>query len=162
MTTPKLHASRRAFLGNSLKLRAGSLLLGWILPGQAAEKTSRPANNSKSLAALPDLPTRVLMAHEGNQLKTADRQVLADRGLLAEWYARLKFGRLPALEAAAGTALRLARRRGGQRQPRLVVFTSVRTAVHAIELKVSEGKLLPGDPKELIYIDLKPIREQEK
>jgi alpha-galactosidase len=65
---------RRAFLGNTLKLGAGSLLLASSLPVSAAEKTIGLKKNSHSLAVLPELPTRVLIEHDGNQLKTTDRQ----------------------------------------------------------------------------------------
>jgi alpha-galactosidase len=64
---------RRAFLGNALKLGAGSLLLGSALPASAQDKTS-PAKNSRYPTALPELPTRVLIEHENNQLQTTDRQ----------------------------------------------------------------------------------------
>lgn len=36
------------------------------------------------------------------------------------------------------------------------------TAVNVVELKVVDGKLVPGDPNEPTYIDLKPVREMEK
>ena len=64
---------RRAFLGSTLKLGAGSLLLASTLPVSAAEKTISLKKNSHPLAVLPELPTRVLIEHDGNQLKTADR-----------------------------------------------------------------------------------------
>jgi hypothetical protein len=37
-----------------------------------------------------------------------------------------------------------------------------RTAVNVVELSVADGKLLPGNPDEPTYIDLKPAREDEK
>jgi hypothetical protein len=37
-----------------------------------------------------------------------------------------------------------------------------RTAIQVVELSVIDGKLVPGDPAQPTYIDLKPEREQEK
>lgn len=65
MTDQNSNFSRRDFLGNTLKLGAGSILLGSTLPGHAADKTASSASGSKSLTALPELPARVLIAHEG-------------------------------------------------------------------------------------------------
>jgi hypothetical protein len=36
------------------------------------------------------------------------------------------------------------------------------TRSYADELSVLDGKLLPGDPNQPTYIDLKPEREQER
>ncbi|HWA09744.1 MAG TPA: glycosyl hydrolase [Opitutaceae bacterium] len=36
------------------------------------------------------------------------------------------------------------------------------TAINVVELSVANGKLLPGDPAQPTYIDLKPVRELEK
>jgi alpha-galactosidase len=74
MAAPNLNSSRRAFLGNTLKLGAGSILLGSSLPASAADKTFSPAKKFGSLAVLPELPTRVLIEHEGNHFQMADRQ----------------------------------------------------------------------------------------
>jgi hypothetical protein len=35
------------------------------------------------------------------------------------------------------------------------------TAINVVELSVTDGKLLPGDPQKPTYIDLKPVRERE-
>ena len=37
-----------------------------------------------------------------------------------------------------------------------------RTAINVVELGVIDGKLIPGDPNQPSYIDLKPVREEEK
>ena len=37
-----------------------------------------------------------------------------------------------------------------------------RTAINVVELRVADGKLIPGDPKTPTYLDLKPVREEEK
>ena len=74
MPDPANHPSRRAFLGHTLKLGAGSLLLGSSLPVAAADKTAGAAKNSQPLTVLPALPTRVFIAHDGNQLQTTGRQ----------------------------------------------------------------------------------------
>ena len=37
-----------------------------------------------------------------------------------------------------------------------------RAAIDVVELRVADGKLVPGDPDQPTYIDLKPEREQEK
>lgn len=66
--------SRRNFLGNALKLGAASLLTSSSLPANAADKIAIATKNSRPLAVLPELPTRVLVEHEGNRFKTADRQ----------------------------------------------------------------------------------------
>jgi alpha-galactosidase len=67
------HSTRRAFLGNALKLGAGSVLLAGT-PACAADQANNPAADSHPLTELPDLPTRVLVAANGNELKPADRQ----------------------------------------------------------------------------------------
>ena len=36
------------------------------------------------------------------------------------------------------------------------------TAINAVELSVTGGKLIPGDPDQPTYIDLKPVREEER
>jgi hypothetical protein len=38
---------------------------------------------------------------------------------------------------------------------------SRRTAINVVELSVADGKLLPGNPDEPTYIDLKSAREEE-
>jgi len=64
------HPTRRDFLGQTLKLGAGSLALGTGLAGRAATGGA-PAPMP---AALPELPTRVLIDLDGSGLKAADRQ----------------------------------------------------------------------------------------
>jgi hypothetical protein len=39
---------------------------------------------------------------------------------------------------------------------------SRRTATNVVELSVTDGKLLPGNPDEPTFIDLKSAREEEK
>ncbi|MEI9863760.1 MAG: hypothetical protein WDN00_04225 [Limisphaerales bacterium] len=76
-------SSRRAFLSNTLKLGAGSLLLATSLPASAGDKTG-PSKNSHALATWPELPTRVLIEHD-DHLQTADRQGLrftSDRAMV--------------------------------------------------------------------------------
>jgi hypothetical protein len=36
------------------------------------------------------------------------------------------------------------------------------TAINVVELSVTGGKLIPGDPNQPTYIDLKPVREEER
>ena len=62
--------TRRAFLGNALKLGAGSLLIGSSLPGQAAPASA----GSPLISELPGLPTRVFIDHEGSHLGSANRE----------------------------------------------------------------------------------------
>ena len=74
MTTPNNNSSRRAFLGSALKLGAGSLLLSAALPGCTTTGAAKKSALSHSLAQLPELPTRVLVDHEGSRLMAAGRQ----------------------------------------------------------------------------------------
>ena len=37
-----------------------------------------------------------------------------------------------------------------------------RTAINVVELSVIDGKLIPGNPNQPTYIDLKPVREDER
>lgn len=74
MAAQNLNSTRRAFLGNALKLGAGSLLLGSSASVNAAEKSISPAKSSRSLMVLPELPTHVLIEHEGKHLQVAERQ----------------------------------------------------------------------------------------
>jgi len=64
---------RRAFLGNALKLGAGSLVLAATLRGAAADPTRPKPHFSTFPAGLPELPTRVLVAQRGNDLQPATR-----------------------------------------------------------------------------------------
>jgi hypothetical protein len=36
------------------------------------------------------------------------------------------------------------------------------TAINVVELSVNDGILIPGDPNQPTYIDLKPVREEER
>ena len=47
--------------------------------------------------------------------------------------------------------------RSGDAQPRRRT-----TAINVVELSVTGGKLIPGDPNQPTYIDLKPVREEER
>jgi len=67
------NSGRRAFLANALKLGAGSLVLAASLPGTAADQVHGKAHPAPMPAALPEQPTRVLVAHEGPDLQTATR-----------------------------------------------------------------------------------------
>jgi alpha-galactosidase len=68
------NSSRRAFLGKTLKLGAGSLLAGSALPASGSDKTTDAGKNFHPLATLPELPARVLIEHENNHLLAAERQ----------------------------------------------------------------------------------------
>jgi alpha-galactosidase len=73
MTDALNNPGRRAFLGQALKLGAGSLALAAALPGTAADSASLPHRISPLPAALPELPVRVLVDHDGTGLQTASR-----------------------------------------------------------------------------------------
>jgi alpha-galactosidase len=66
--------TRRAFIGNTLKLGAGSIVAGSVLPGQARAAASRPTGRAPALAVLPELPSRVFVEQNGNRLDAANRQ----------------------------------------------------------------------------------------
>ncbi len=74
MDDSTFNASRRTFLGNALKLGAGSLLLAASPAVNAADKTPKQPTNSNPLTQFPELPARVFVDQAGNQLKQADRQ----------------------------------------------------------------------------------------
>ena len=74
MPEQNFNSSRRTFLGNALALGAGSVLLGSASPVNAADKPGSPAKSSEPLTELPELPTRVLIEQNRNQLKPADQQ----------------------------------------------------------------------------------------
>jgi alpha-galactosidase len=65
--------TRRAFLGNALTLGAGSLLAGAPLTAQAVDKGSRIGSKAVPPIALPALPARVLIQHDGNEFQSTDR-----------------------------------------------------------------------------------------
>ena len=80
------HPSRRAFLANALKLGAGSLVLAATLPGTAADQARAIAHSSPLPTTLPELPTRVLVAHSGTDLQTATRsgaRFITDRAVVS-------------------------------------------------------------------------------
>ena len=64
-------STRRAFLGQALTLGAGSLLAGPALAAPAANTAGAP---SPMPTALPDLPARVLIDHDGTGFVTCTRQ----------------------------------------------------------------------------------------
>jgi len=70
MTDPATNSSRRNFLGNALRLGAGSILIGASTrKGVAAEATSGSpgaVKNVAALAELPDLPARVFVEDNGS------------------------------------------------------------------------------------------------
>jgi alpha-galactosidase len=74
MKDPENLPSRRAFLQNTLKLGASSLLAASALPGRAADAPPTSTANSSPLAVLPELPARVFVSHDGSRLVSADRQ----------------------------------------------------------------------------------------
>jgi alpha-galactosidase len=71
--------ARRAFLGQALTLGAGSLLLGSALRGQtsATSPAAMPAavtTRMSMIAALPELPARVFIEHDGSRLESTERR----------------------------------------------------------------------------------------
>lgn len=71
MTPPPNDSTRRTFLGQALTLGAGSLLAGPALAATAANTSGGP---SPMPTALPDLPARVLIDHDGTGFVTCTRQ----------------------------------------------------------------------------------------
>ncbi len=71
MTPTPPDSTRRRFLGQALALGAGSLLAG---PGRAATAANPGGGPASMPAALPDLPTRVLIDHDGSGFVTGTRQ----------------------------------------------------------------------------------------
>jgi hypothetical protein len=74
MPRPADKPTRRAFLGNTLKLGAGSLLVGATLRGSAEAITPGPTASSPMITELPGLPSRVFIDHDGTGPVAADRQ----------------------------------------------------------------------------------------
>ena len=66
--------ARRAFLGNAVKIGAGSLLLGSSFRNSAADGGSAVAGSSSPLAPALELPSRVFIAAEGTGFVAATRQ----------------------------------------------------------------------------------------
>ena len=75
MPDPNSFFSRRAFLGNTLKLGAGSLLLGAAVPENAGAKEtgSKLKTDFPAPANLSEPPVRVFVQHEDERLRPADR-----------------------------------------------------------------------------------------
>jgi len=71
---PAFNATRREFLGHVLKLGVGSALIGSSLPGAAADNAASANASAAATAALPELPARVFVDHEGRGLAPAERQ----------------------------------------------------------------------------------------
>jgi alpha-galactosidase len=67
-------STRRAFLGDTLKFGAGSLLVGATLPGRAAGATPAATPGSSMITELPELLARVFVDHDGTRLAPTDRQ----------------------------------------------------------------------------------------
>jgi len=63
--------ARRAFIGNALKLGAGSIVAGASLPGDVFAGASVPFSRAPALAVLPEHPARVFVAQNGDRLDTA-------------------------------------------------------------------------------------------
>ncbi len=74
MPDPASNPTRRAFLGNALKLGTGSLLVGASLGSSAAVEAAGTTGSSPVITTLPDLPTRVFIDHDGARLGPTDRQ----------------------------------------------------------------------------------------
>jgi alpha-galactosidase len=71
-----LNSTRRAFLGNTLKIGAGSLLIGSSARGNpaAAEPVSNSMKNPRALATFSSLPERVFILDEDGRPRPADRR----------------------------------------------------------------------------------------
>jgi alpha-galactosidase len=67
--------SRRDFLGDALKLGAGSVLIASVPGGNASSSTDR-APSAPMITELPELPARVFIDHDGLRLVPADRRGL--------------------------------------------------------------------------------------
>ena len=74
MTNAGFHTTRRAFLGQAVKLGAGSTLIGSCSKSLGAEGTTGTPTTGVMSPALPELPVRVFVAHEGEELTATDRQ----------------------------------------------------------------------------------------
>src|ERR1017187_4029449 len=67
-------STRRAFLGDTLKIGAGSLLVGAALRGRAEGVPPGAIARFPMITELPGLPSRVFVDHDGPRLGPADRQ----------------------------------------------------------------------------------------
>ena len=83
MPRPADKPTRRAFLGNTLKLGAGSLLVGATLRSRAAAVTPGATASSPMITELPELPTRVFIDHDYCGLRYQLGGALTDDALLA-------------------------------------------------------------------------------
>jgi alpha-galactosidase len=74
---PAIDPTRRAFLGQALTLGAGSLLMGPALRGQPHTASDGPRSAVAVMtpmpSVLPELPSRVLIEHDGSRLESAGR-----------------------------------------------------------------------------------------
>jgi len=68
----KAWPARRAFLETTLALGAGTLIAPW-LDAQDSSPATRADVKSPLPAALPELPARVFVDHDGSRLERADR-----------------------------------------------------------------------------------------
>jgi alpha-galactosidase len=66
-------STRRAFLGDALKLGAGSLLVGATLPSRAAGAAPTETAGSSMIVELPELPARVFIDSDGTHFVPAER-----------------------------------------------------------------------------------------
>jgi alpha-galactosidase len=67
-------STRRAFLGTTIKLGAGSFLVGAALPNRTSATTPGAKAGSSMITELPGLPSRVFIDHDGTGPVAADRQ----------------------------------------------------------------------------------------
>ena len=76
MPDPNSHFSRRDFIGNTLKLGAGSLLLGAAVPENAGAKEtgSKLKTDFPAPANVSEPPARVFVQHTDERLRPAARQ----------------------------------------------------------------------------------------
>lgn len=72
MSLPTNDSTRRNFLGNALKLGTGSLLASSAVPSSLAALAGSAA--PPLITALPELPTRVLVDHDGSRLVSTERK----------------------------------------------------------------------------------------
>lgn len=72
MSLPTNDSTRRNFLGKALTLGTGSLLANSAVPNSLAALAGTAAPTM--ITALPELPTRVLVDHDGSRLVSTDRK----------------------------------------------------------------------------------------
>jgi len=71
MSETGVGSARRTFLGNAVKLGVGSALIG--SSGGTRDAEGETAGSTQA-AALPEIPARVFVDHDGTRLEPADRQ----------------------------------------------------------------------------------------